>query len=228
MSDLIQVPASAITLKHGVPMTTSMVVAETFLKRHDNVLRDIDAMDCSPQFAALNFELADYLDKNGDPRRLFEITRNGFVFLAMGYRGPKAALVKEAYIARFDAMEAALAQRHSPAPLAETVTVTLGKDDYIRHLEHQLGRSYRVVATPPTPPVPPAPVVTRARPVTAADIAVAIQMFNADASKAAISRALGRSHSTVRRILDLATRATPPAPAAQPQLDLAMAGEARS
>ncbi len=228
MSDLIQVPASAITLKHGVPMTTSLIVAETFEKLHKNVLRDIAAMECSPEFARLNFEPSDYLDKNGEPRRLFEITRNGFFFLAMGYRGAKAAFLREAYIARFDAMAEELARGHSPLPITETVTVTLGKDDYIRHLEHQLGRSYRVVATPPTPPVPPAPVVTRARPVTAADIAVAIQMFNADASKAAISRALGRSHSTVRRILDLATRATPPAPAAQPQLDLAMAGEARS
>lgn len=39
MSHLIQLPASAITLKHGVPMTTSLLVAETFEKLHKNVLR---------------------------------------------------------------------------------------------------------------------------------------------------------------------------------------------
>lgn len=228
MSDLIQLPASAITLKHGVPMTTSLVVAETFEKQHKHVLRDIDVLDCSPEFARSNFGPADYIDKNGDPRRLFEITRNGFIFLAMGYRGPKASLMKEAYIARFDAMAEELARGSRPAPLTETVTVTLGKDDYIRHLEHQLGRSYRVGATPPTPPAPPTPVVTRSRPVTDADSVVAIKMFNAGASKGAIGRALGRSRSTVSRLLDRATRATPPAPVAQQQLDLAMDAEARS
>lgn len=104
---------------------------------------DIAAMECSPEFARLNFELADYIDKNGEPRRLFEITRNGFFFLAMGYRGTKAALVKEAYIARFDAMAAELAQRPSPAPLAETVTVAPGQ-----------GRLYPPLGAPTGPQLP--------------------------------------------------------------------------
>lgn len=209
MSDLITLPANAITLNHGIPMTTSLVVAETFEKQHKHVLRDIDALDCSPEFARSNFGPADFIDKNGDHRRMFEITRNGFIFLAMGYRGPKAALMKEAYISRFDAMAAALTQGHHPDPVAETVTLTLTKDDYIRHLEHKLGHSYRMAA-PAVVTFPPAPArAIAARPVTAEDTAIAVRMFTAGASKGAIGRAIQRSHSTVRRILDRATQEKP-------------------
>lgn len=42
--------------------------------------------------------------------RYFELTKDGFIFLVMGYRGEKAAQFKEAYIERFNAMEAQLRQ----------------------------------------------------------------------------------------------------------------------
>lgn len=226
---LVPFPAQAVVLKDGHPITTSLVVADVFGKLHKHVLRDIDHLDCSPDFHGSNFELMSREVTIGNnakrQERYFTLTKDGFTFLAMGYTGAQAAAFKEAYISRFNALEAELARGPGPAPLTETVTVTLGKDDYIRHLEHQLGRSYRVGATPPTPP---APVVTRSRPVTESDVVVAVKMFNAGASKGAIGRALGRSRSTVSRLLDRETRATPPAPAAQPQLDLAMDAEARS
>nr|WP_277668545.1 Rha family transcriptional regulator [Caproiciproducens galactitolivorans] len=34
------------------------------------------------------------------------MTRDGFMFLVMGYRGKKAAAIKEAYIKQFNEMEA--------------------------------------------------------------------------------------------------------------------------
>lgn len=43
------------------------------------------------------------------------ITRDGFVFLAMGFTGKEAAQWKEAYIEAFNAMEAALQQPAPPA-----------------------------------------------------------------------------------------------------------------
>lgn len=232
MSIPVSLPVHAVTLTGTRLLTTSLVVADVFGKPHKNVLRDIDHLDCSPDFHGLNFELMSREVTIGNnakrQERYFTLTKDGFTFLAMGYTGAQAAAFKEAYISRFNALEAELARGSRPAPITETVTVTLGKDDYIRHLEHQLGRSYRVGATPPTPPTQPTPVVTRSRPVTDADSVVAIKMFNAGASKGAIGRALGRSRSTVSRLLDRATRATPPAPIAQPQLDLAMDAEARS
>lgn len=86
--------------------TTSLIVAERFGKRHDNVLRAIDNLECSSDFRLLNFEEADFVDKNGDPRRMFKIARDGFAFLAMGFTGKAAAQWKEAFISAFNALDA--------------------------------------------------------------------------------------------------------------------------
>jgi len=47
----------------GQPVTTSRKVAEVFDKRHDNVLRDIQKLDCSEGFFVLNFEEKKYKSK---------------------------------------------------------------------------------------------------------------------------------------------------------------------
>lgn len=83
----------------------SLLVAHVFDKRHDNVLRDIDILDCSKQFSLLNFEASTYRDERGKRQRCVDMTRDGFMFLVMGYRGKKAASIKEAYIHRFNEME---------------------------------------------------------------------------------------------------------------------------
>lgn len=46
--------------------------------------------------------------QNGQTYRAFDITRNGFTLLAMGFTGAKALKFKLAYIAEFNAMEGAL------------------------------------------------------------------------------------------------------------------------
>ena len=100
--------------ENGTPMTTSLLIAEAFGKVHKNVLRDIDNLECSEEFTALNFEpcmkireLANGVKKQD---RYYNITRDGFTFLAMGYTGKKAAEFKEKYIAAFNAMEQQLKQ----------------------------------------------------------------------------------------------------------------------
>lgn len=83
----------------------SLYVAKFFGKRHDNVLRDIENLDCSKDFHLLNFEAISYKDSYGRKQKRYEMTRDGFTFLAMGYRGKKAAKFKELYIQRFNEME---------------------------------------------------------------------------------------------------------------------------
>ncbi|HEB6949714.1 TPA: Rha family transcriptional regulator [Salmonella enterica subsp. enterica serovar Hvittingfoss] len=100
-----------VTIENGRVVTTSVAVAEYFRKRHDNVLRAIANIECSPEFSALNFEDAEYTDEQGKKRRACQITKNGFVFLVMGFTGKKAAAFKEAYIAEFDRMENELIQK---------------------------------------------------------------------------------------------------------------------
>ncbi len=83
----------------------SIQVAETFGKEHYNVMRDIEKLDCSTEFNALNFEGIKYRDVRGRMQRKYIMTKDGFTFLVMGYRGKKAAQFKEAYIKRFNEME---------------------------------------------------------------------------------------------------------------------------
>ena len=83
----------------------SLIVAQTFGKRHDNVLADLRNLDCSEKFNLLNFQEITYRDDRGRKQPAVVMTRDGFTFLVMGYRGKKAAAFKEAYIERFNQME---------------------------------------------------------------------------------------------------------------------------
>lgn len=97
-----------IILKNKQAVTTSLKVAEVFHKRHDNVLADISKLDCSDRFRLLNFKESSYINEQNKEHPMYYITRDGFTFLAMGYRGKKAAQFKEAYIDAFNQMEDAL------------------------------------------------------------------------------------------------------------------------
>lgn len=87
---------------------TSLDIAATFEKRHDNVLRDIKGIGCSDEFRLLNFEESSYINAQGKKQPMVHMTRDGFTLLVMGYTGELAMKFKEAYIKQFNAMEAAL------------------------------------------------------------------------------------------------------------------------
>ncbi|MFM4747160.1 Rha family transcriptional regulator [Aeromonas veronii] len=91
-------------VESGALMTTSLKVADAFGKRHDNLLRKIETLGCSTEFNALNFEAVEYLDLKGETRKAWNMTKDGFMFLVMGFTGTKAATIKEAYIAEFNRM----------------------------------------------------------------------------------------------------------------------------
>lgn len=52
-----------VTLQGNQVMTTSLKLAEYFNKRHDNILRGINKLECSKEFRDLNFEEANYLEE---------------------------------------------------------------------------------------------------------------------------------------------------------------------
>jgi Rha family phage regulatory protein len=112
-------PSNAVEINGDRVFTTSLLISDIFGKEHKNVLRDIDNLGCSPEFHALNFEPTSYDVRigNGALRqdRAFNVLKDGFTFLVMGYTGKKAAQFKEAYISRFNAMEYALRQ----SPIAD-------------------------------------------------------------------------------------------------------------
>jgi Rha family phage regulatory protein len=85
-------------------MTDMVCVAHTFGKRHKNVLRAYDNLECSPEFSRLNFEPREYTDARRKLYRVINMTKDGFMLLVMGFKGEVAMAIKEAYIAAFNAM----------------------------------------------------------------------------------------------------------------------------
>lgn len=104
-----------VIAKHGEAFTTSRQVAELFGKDHRNVLRAIRLLDCDEEFTALNFELTDFIDKNGDPRPEYLMTKDGMVFLVMGFTGKQAAQFKLLYIRAFNWMADQIRTSHELA-----------------------------------------------------------------------------------------------------------------
>ncbi|HCT1794147.1 TPA: Rha family transcriptional regulator, partial [Acinetobacter baumannii] len=95
---------NAVFIQNDQIKTDSLKVAEIFGKPHKDVLQKIKTLDCSEEFTERNFSLSDYLDKSGRSLPMYEMTKDGFIFLAMGYTGSKAAQIKEAYIKAFNQM----------------------------------------------------------------------------------------------------------------------------
>ncbi len=89
-------------------VTTSLIVAEAFEKQHKDVLRAINRLECSEEFNRRNFAPISYRDPQNRLQSAFNITRDGFSFLAMGFTGKKAAEFKEAFIDQFNKMEQTL------------------------------------------------------------------------------------------------------------------------
>ena len=92
-------------------ITTSLKISNFFGREHKNVLQAIDKLECSQQFTQLNFQLSSYSDSTGRSLPMYDITRDGFVILAMGFTGAEAMKWKERYIQAFNQMEAELLQQ---------------------------------------------------------------------------------------------------------------------
>ena len=93
-----------VSIHGGEPKTTSLAVAKKFGKRHGDILRAINNMDCSPEFSLRNFASSDFIDERGKVRKMATMTKDGFVFLVMGFTGKVAAKFKEDYINEFNRM----------------------------------------------------------------------------------------------------------------------------
>lgn len=91
--------------KQEVTVVSSLDIAETFEKRHDDVLKSIRNLECSEEFRLRNFAESSYTNSQNKKQPMYYVTRDGFTLLAMGYTGEKAMKFKEAYIKQFNAME---------------------------------------------------------------------------------------------------------------------------
>ncbi len=108
-------------------MTDSLLIAKFFGKRHDNVIQKIKSLDCSRDFAELNFKLCHTNNElqNNKLQPFYQITKDGLLFLAMGFTGRKAALIKESYINAFNMI---LEKLNKQTPSAQDFNPNLYKD----------------------------------------------------------------------------------------------------
>ncbi|KGM82176.1 putative 22,8 kDa protein in gp15-gp3 intergenic region [Escherichia coli] len=127
MTTLPTLSQPEIAIVDGQAVTSSLAVADFFSKRHDDVLKKIRILDCSPEFCARNFAETSILVRqpNGGTRKLpcYQITRDGFAFLAMGFTGKRAAQFKEAYINAFNQMEKQLSNPSVLSDVAHNASV---------------------------------------------------------------------------------------------------------
>jgi len=93
-----------VLAQDGALITTSINVAEAFGKLHKDVLRKLECIDCSKDFTERNFTPSEYKDSTGRNLPMYKMTKDGFMFLVMGFTGKKAAMIKEAYINAFNWM----------------------------------------------------------------------------------------------------------------------------
>jgi len=100
-----------VSLINQKPVTTSLNIADVFGKQHNNVLRTIQNLEVPEEFDRLNFEPISYQDSYDRTQSMYQITRDGFIILVMGFTGARAMQFKIAYIAAFNRMEEELAHR---------------------------------------------------------------------------------------------------------------------
>jgi len=92
-----------VEAKNGQPFTTSQQVAEAFGKQHHHVMQKLETLECSEQFLTSNYSRVSF-EHRGNTYQACEMTKDGFMFLVMGFTGKRAAAIKENYIAAFNWM----------------------------------------------------------------------------------------------------------------------------
>jgi len=102
-----------VFVQNGHVFANSRDVAACFQKQHGHVLRDIDNLiTAEPSLGLSNFGEGSYTLAETGPQqhRCYDMDRDGFALLAMGFSGSKALRWKVSYIRAFNAMEAQLRQ----------------------------------------------------------------------------------------------------------------------
>ena len=153
MANLILHPTFLLYERKDMPFCSSLQVAETFEKRHDHVLRDIDSLNVPSSgeisdFNRLNFHLMNYKDSRGRKQPMYLMTKDGFTLLVMGYTGEKAMRFKIAYIQRFNEYEQQIKNyiesREEFAPFTQAIKDAHGEPK-AHHYSNEINMINRIV-----------------------------------------------------------------------------------
>jgi Rha family phage regulatory protein len=115
-NNIIELPR--ISMTGGAPVCNSVDIAGHFGKAHKDVLRSIDGLlvDVGADFTERNFTPSTYRDPSGRSLRCFDLTRDAFSLLVMGFTGSSALKWKLAYINAFNRMESELRRIAAASP----------------------------------------------------------------------------------------------------------------
>lgn len=99
-----------VMVKGNHPVTDSRKVAKHFGKQHAKVLRSIrQTIADTGEWGLANFGHTPTVDaQNGQTYDCYQMTKDGFMLLVMGFTGKQALAVKIAFIKAFNAMAEAL------------------------------------------------------------------------------------------------------------------------
>lgn len=103
-----------VYLKKDEAVTDSLLVAESFGKRHDRVIRAIEnIIDNSPQKWGQCFKETSYKDESGKNNKMYLMNERAFSVLVMGFTGKKAIDWKWKYADAFERMKDFIAEKHT-------------------------------------------------------------------------------------------------------------------
>lgn len=126
-----------VNMKDGKAVVSSKDIADKFGKTHRKVMRDIKEMHCSDEFRADNFVRSTYISLQNKELNCYDMTKDGFAFLCMGFTGKKAAQWKEKYINAFNMMSDEL---HSVPATMEIMNEIVKKIEQDKDLASLHGR----------------------------------------------------------------------------------------
>ena len=132
-ADLLKTDIVAIDQHHKKVITSSVQIADYFGKPHSNVIRRITALIKKD---LLKTEAIYYLDRYGRCQKFYELNRDQFLLVVMGFTGDKADRFKADFIKLFNQQEAELREWRTGRLVAADTTKQA--NDQIYKLQNEL------------------------------------------------------------------------------------------
>ena len=126
MNDLVQLTTNDIT--RAEPITTTRIIADTFSKKHFNILKLVRGLIADPDnelFDQFQMEAMPYVDGKGREYYEYRINRDQYAFIVMGFTGKDATKFKIRFIKAFNSMERELLARSDTRAIGKRVRFSM-------------------------------------------------------------------------------------------------------
>jgi Rha family phage regulatory protein len=130
---LLKTSIVAIDQHHKKVITSTVQIADHFGKRHSNVIRRLTALI---EIGLLKIEPSYYLNLQAKKQKYYELNRDQFLLMVMGFTGKKSEQFKADFIKLFNQQEAELKQWRAGRLVATDTTKQA--NDHIHWLQKEL------------------------------------------------------------------------------------------